>query len=115
MVKKQKKRPKGCGNKYDSGKLRYDLIPVMPLEKVTKVLTFGAKKYDDRNWEKGFPWGDVYAAAQRHQQKWWGGEDLDSETGVSHLAHAVCCLMFLLEFEETKQELDNRPGTGKQR
>jgi len=36
------------------------------------------------------------------------GEDKDPESGLSHLAHSLCCLMFLLEFEKTHPELDDR-------
>jgi hypothetical protein len=94
--------------KYDSGKLRYDLVPVRPLRDLTQILTFGAAKYSDRNWEKGFKWSRTYAALQRHLQTWYGGEDKDSESGLSHLAHAACCIFFLQEFEYTHPELDDR-------
>lgn len=79
-------------------KPRYDLIPVETLEDVAKVLTFGAKKYDDDNWrlvenaDKRY-----YSALMRHVEAWRRGEQLDSETNLPHLAHAVCCLMFLNE------------------
>jgi len=45
----------------------------------------------------------------RHLTAWWAGEDLDPESGLHHLAHAACCLMFLLEYTQTHTELDDRP------
>ena len=98
------------GKKLDSGKRRMDLLPVGPLWAVADVLTFGAAKYDPQNWRRGMDWSRLYAAAQRHLTAFWNGEDLDSESGLPHLAHAACCLMFLLEFENTHPELDDRPG-----
>ena len=97
------------GRKDDSGKLRYDLIPVGPLRKVAEVYTTGAKKYDDRNWEKGIDWGRIYGALQRHANAWWGGEVHDRENGQHHLASVVWCALALMEYEMTHLEDDPRP------
>lgn len=98
------------GVKFDEGKLRYDLVPIEALREITRVLTFGANKYTDRNWEKGINYGRCYAAAMRHLTAWWDGEDKDPETGISHLAHAGCCIYFLLTYEQRgMNEFDNRP------
>lgn len=94
--------------KADSEKVRLELLPVRPLLDVGKVLTFGAKKYEARNWEKGFSWSRPYAAALRHLFAWWAGETYDKETGLNHLAHALCEIMFLLEFSYTHVEMDDR-------
>ena len=75
---------------------------------IARVLTFGAKKYSSRNWEKGFDYSRTYGALQRHLHAWYKGEDSDPETGLSHLAHAGCCLMFLLEFEHSGAGTDDR-------
>ena len=95
--------------KADSEKVRLELLPVRPLLDVGKVLTFGAKKYSERNWEKGLAWSRPYAAALRHLFAWWSGETYDKETGLTHLAHALCEIMFLLEFSYTHVEMDDRP------
>lgn len=95
--------------KNDGDKLRLDLLPVRPILDVGKVLTFGAEKYGDRNWEKGLMWSRPYAATLRHLFAWWGGETYDRETGLNHLAHVLCETMFLLEFAYTHVELDDRP------
>ncbi len=87
----------GLGRKDDSSKLRWDLIPTGVLGQVIKVLTFGASKYSDDNWKK-VPdrRRRYYAAMMRHVDTWWQGEKIDPESGVHHLAHAICCAMFLL-------------------
>jgi len=102
------KKNEEAGTKYDGGKVRMDLLPSEALFRIAEVLTFGAAKYDSHNWRKGFKWSRTYAAAQRHLAAWNEGEDVDPESNISHLAHAACCLMFLLDFEKTKKELDDR-------
>ena len=87
------------GRKYDSGKLRYDLIPVLAQEEVVKVVTLGAEKYDPENWKR-VPEGRrrYYAAAMRHMEAWRKGEKQD-EIGTHHIANAISNLMFILEKE----------------
>ena len=101
--------PDGGGRKHDDDKLRYDLVPWDAMDEVTAVLTFGAIKYADRNWERGMNWGRLIGAAFRHVTKWAMGEKLDPETGKSHLAHAICCLLFLLAYEIRGIGHDDRP------
>ena len=96
------------GIKYDKGKPRMDLLPPELLTEVSKILTFGAEKYDSRNWEKGMDWGRVYGALQRHLWAWWKGEDTDEETRESHLAHAGCCIAFLIAYEKREIGEDTR-------
>lgn len=95
----------------DAGKLRYDLIPPRVIEDLTKVLTGGAQKYGDHNWSKngGMRWTRCYSSMMRHIQAWYGGEDTDPESGLSHLAHAMCNLSFLMEYERINQDGDDRP------
>jgi len=73
------------GKKYDGGKARYDLIPPEALHQLALLYGKGAAKYGDRNWEKGLPWGRVFAALMRHAWAWWRGEDNDPEDGQHHL------------------------------
>ena len=78
-----------------------------PVEQVVKVLTYGAKKYADNNWQKVEPYDDrYYAAALRHITAWRSGEKLDPETGIHHLAHACCCLIFIL-WKERDMKIKN--------
>ena len=92
------------GRKDDQGKPRWDLLPYDAVAGTVDVLTFGAKKYAPRNWEKGIVYGRVFAALQRHLTAWYQGEDDDKETGLSHLDHAACCITFLQAF--TKRGMD---------
>ncbi len=96
------------GTKNDEGKLRFDLIPPRPLMLLAKVYTTGAKKYDDRNWEKGISWGRIYGAIQRHLWKFWNGEMMDKETGVPHLINAAWGCFTLTEYMFTHTEGDDR-------
>lgn len=94
--------------KQDAGKARIDLIAPEFLFGTAAVLEFGAAKYAERNWEKGMSWGRCFGALMRHMWAWWGGEQKDAETGMSHLAHAACCLMFLMAYENRKIGTDDR-------
>lgn len=100
--------------KFDTGKPRLELVPPELIEAVGHVMTYGADKYDDRNWEKGMAWGRVYGALQRHLCSWWGGSDCDPETGRSHLWHAACCIAFLLTYEARGIGRDDRPDMEKE-
>jgi hypothetical protein len=102
---------KSEANKADSGKLPLDLLPPELLINVAQVLRHGAEKYDRYNWAKGMAWSRVYAAAQRHLLKWWTHHEADEDSGLSHLAHAACCLAFLLAYEDRRLGIDDRPLT----
>lgn len=96
------------GQKFDSEKPRFSLIPQGTLQPVIRVLEFGARKYSENNW-RYVPGAHVryFDAAHRHLDAYWRGELTDSETGESHLAHAICCLMFLLAMENEKPEQED--------
>lgn len=93
--------PKPPGMKYDGGKPRWDLLLAgMPLalEEVVRVLTYGSHKYADGNWAFVENAEQRYlAAGLRHEAAYQRGEDHDPETGLHHLAHEACCLLFRLE------------------
>ena len=96
------------GQKFDQDKPPVQLLSSVALISIAEVLQFGAKKYAPHNWRKGFVWSRLLGAAMRHILAFNDGEDKDPETGLSHLAHAGCCIMFLIEFEKTQKELDDR-------
>ena len=98
------------GNKFDAGKPPLGLISRVALEEEAKVMAFGAAKYDVHNWRKGMDFSRLIDAALRHVYAFADGEDADAETGLSHLAHARCCLAFLLEYEGRKLGTDDRFG-----
>lgn len=92
--------PSEQGRKDDSSKRRYSLLPKGAVNSVVDVLEFGSKKYADNNWQK-VPGAKTryYDAAMRHLDAWLNGDLKDAETGLPHLAHAICCLMFLMWFD----------------
>lgn len=98
----------GSGVKHDAEKIRTDLYSTVALEELAKVLTFGARKYGAQNWRRGMAWSRLLGAAIRHIFAFMRGENLDHETGLPHLAHAMCCLMFLLEYYITGNGSDDR-------
>ena len=89
------------GVKYDSDKPRWELVPFRAMKEVVEVLTYGSKKYSDDNWKIVPDARKRYvSAAFRHLTDWADGDKKDKETGKSHLAHAICCLLYLLWFEQ---------------
>jgi Domain of unknown function (DUF5664) len=88
------------GVKADAGKPRWDLLPPVALEEVSKVLEFGARKYAPDNWRKVKGWRWRYArAAIGHIFAFLRGERVDPESGLPHLAHAACSVLFVLELD----------------
>lgn len=96
------------GTKYDSGKLRYDLIPAYPMEQFASVFTFGAKKYDDWNWTKGIAYSRLIASLFRHLWAFVRGIDIDEESGLPHLAHVMWNACALMYFNKYRKDLDDR-------
>lgn len=95
--------------KFDTGKPPISLIPHDYLVAVAEVLAFGAKKYDPHNWrETGFDWSRLIDAAYRHLGAFNDGQDRDPESGLSHVAHLACAVMFLLVHERQRLGNDNR-------
>lgn len=89
------------GTKFDSLKANWSLVPKGVMAQVVDVLTFGAAKYSPDNWMYVDP-EKYYNALHRHVDAWRNGERLDQETGKHHLAHALCCLMFMLWHDGNK-------------
>lgn len=86
--------------KYDKSKPRTDLLPPRALLAVSRVLALGASKYGADNWSKCQEPARYLGAALRHVFAHMAGEKVDAESGESHLAHAACCILFLLELGE---------------
>lgn len=92
--------------KFDGGKSRLDLLPFAALEEIGRVLDYGAKKYGENNWRKGITDDGkpvnrqrYVAALLRHITAHQKGQNTDSESGLPHLTHAACCILFLIEME----------------
>jgi hypothetical protein len=91
---------KEVGTKLDATKPRWSLLPSGTIAQVIAVLEYGAKKYAVNNWiEVPDAKTRYYDAAMRHLDAWHRGEVNDEESGLPHLAHAACCLLFLMWFD----------------
>jgi hypothetical protein len=105
----QDPKPITTGVKYDSGKLRYDLVNPDAHRRMVEILTFGAQKYDARNWEKGMPWSRLIASLKRHLAAIEAGEDFDPESGKLHIDHLACNAHFLSAYYKLHPWGDDRP------
>ncbi len=93
-----------AGHKYDGGKPLMGLLYVdcnSALMDIVNVLTFGAHKYEPRGWKTVENAKERYMdALYRHLAAHHRGELVDAESNLTHLAHAACNLIFLLELEK---------------
>lgn len=96
------------GIKLDAGKPEVSFLPTEALHGAARVFAYGAKKYARDNWRGGMPYTRLYDAAQRHLASFLENEDLDPESGLPHLDHAICTLMMLRYMTVHRQDLDNR-------
>jgi hypothetical protein len=95
--------------KHDGGKPDWSILPFEALEETVRVLEFGAKKYARNNWREngGFKYNRVLTACLRHIFAFMRGEDKDPETGLSHLSHAMCNLIFLSYYLKNPESFKN--------
>jgi len=96
--------------KKDDGKIKMHLLPPKALEGIAKIMTYGAKKYNAYNYKqgKGLNWDRLLSACMRHLNAWNSGEDIDPESGENHLFHAGCCIMMLIDLQESGIGKDTR-------
>jgi hypothetical protein len=99
--------------KHDDKKPRPELIPADVLVKVAEVLADGARRYGARNWSEGggFQWSRLQGATMRHLLKFASGVDKDPDSGLDHLAHGICSLMFLYAHQLRNLGTDDRDKT----
>lgn len=89
---------------------RFSLIPSEFLWALAEHYGKGARKYADRNWERGYKWSLSVDAMERHWTQWKLGERQDPETGSSHLVAAAwhCIALFIFELRGVGSD-DVRP------
>ena len=109
QVEKDVSNGRGKGLRYNQGKLRYDLVQGDAHKDMVEVLTMGANKYADRNWENGMKWSIVIASMKRHIAAIERGEDYDPESGLLHAAHVQCNAHFLNAYYYLHPQGDDRP------
>lgn len=96
------------GVKHDTEKPRMDLLDHTAMVGIADVLSFGAKKYAAHNWRGGLSYSRLIAAAYRHLGAINSGDDVDAESGLPHVDHLGCCVMFLSNMMKTRLDLDDR-------
>lgn len=96
------------GSRFNTGKLRMDLIDPQAMKGLAAVLTKGAEKYSANNWRDGLPYTETVASLLRHTFAFLGGEDIDSETGLPHVDHMQCNAMFLSWMTKNRKDMDDR-------
>lgn len=94
--------------RYNAGKTRWSLFPFDAAAEIVKVLMYGADKYAPGNWQKGCNWMDTYDSLMRHMVAYRAGEDVDPGSGLLHLGHAGCNILFLLWYQLHKIGEDDR-------
>ena len=103
--------PKTGGMKGDK-LARHDLLPPDIVHELAEHYGKGARKYGERNMEKGYPWSKTYAACHRHLNAFWRGEDFDEETGSLHLISAAWHCFTMAWFFRHNAGTDDRPKGG---
>jgi hypothetical protein len=96
------------GLKYDNGKPRLSLIPKEALWGMAQALTYGAQKYAADNYKLGIEYRRLADATLRHLTAWLDGEELDPESGLSHLDHAMASMAMLKYMATNVPEMDDR-------
>jgi len=101
---------KSVAMRYNQGKAKLHYLFTFPqaLELLTAVMDYGGKKYAPYNYTKGADAMQSVDCLLRHLKSWIGGENIDPESGCSHLGHMVFNVLQLAQFGETVQ-FDNRP------
>ena len=96
------------GKKFDAGKPAMELLAPDALLGIATILSYGAKKYDARNWEKGMSWSRIIGGILRHLMAIMVGEDTDPESGLPHVDHLGCGVMFLSAYMKRGIGTDDR-------
>jgi len=94
--------------KFDQGKPPLSLLDRKALEGTAQILAYGGRKYALHNWRKGLRYTRLSDAVLRHLLAFIDGEDIDPESGLPHVDHAACGIMFLQNMTRTRPDLDDR-------
>lgn len=98
---------------YGNAKPGMKAVPPSALIELGRVMSNGASKYGLMNWREHTVSSSVYYdAALRHLFRWYDGEDMDDESGLPHLAHAMACIAILIDAMNINKLNDDRPISG---
>ena len=98
----------GAVRDMQEGKGRCDLLPACALIRLSKHYEAGARKYEDRNWEKGIPISVMIDSAMRHLLKY-----MDGQTDEDHLAAVAWNILGAMWMEEKRPDLQDLPSRKK--
>jgi len=91
-------------------KVPFALIPDNVLGEVGLAFLEGARKYGAYNWRVAGVRASVYIdALRRHLGAWWNGEDVDKDSGLSHIVKAIACLVIIRDSMLQNNIVDDRP------
>lgn len=90
--------------RYNEGKAKWSLVHYNSMLPMIKVLEFGALKYAPRNWMKPMDLTEILESMQRHLASLMDGEEIDKESGISHMGHIQCNAMFY-NYHKTKEKI----------
>ena len=94
---------------FDEGKTELQYVLAMDgLDEVAKVGTYGANKYGQYNYRDGSTFMRFIGSIIRHTAAFARGQDLDRESGFSHLAHVIYNCLILLQWIHDKKGIDDR-------
>lgn len=111
LTEPQSTNPK---ERHGLAKPQLHLIPPSALIEESMVMALGAEKYGPFNWREADVSASTYiSAAKRHLLLWLDGEDIDPESGVSHLAHVRGCMGIMIDAKSLGRLVDDRPPQGK--
>ena len=96
------------GNKFDQGKVKQSLIPVEAIEGTARALGYGEGKYGTHNFRNGIQYTRLTDATSRHVNAFIKNIDLDDESGLHHIDHALANLAMLKFMIENRPEMDDR-------
>jgi hypothetical protein len=100
--------------KFDAGKPMVHLVQPSFILGIAEGLTYGFEKYSEKRGDINFLRGEghsytkIYDSMQRHIMAWASGEEIDPESGVSHLSLAGANLMFLHTYQNSDKGIDDR-------
>lgn len=96
-------------------KVPFSTVSAPVIAEIGLAMLEGSRKYGRHNYRAIGVRGSVYYdACLRHLTQWWEGEDIDPDSGLSHITKALACLVVLRDAMILDKCVDDRPPKTKQ-
>lgn len=96
-------------------KVPFSTVPAPVIAEIGLAMLEGARKYRRHNYRAiGVRASVYYDACLRHLTSWWEGENLDPDSGLSHVTKALACLAVMRDAMILDKCVDDRPPKTKQ-